>query len=104
MTPLLIERTYCEIDAQTTLRQIGALTVLAVSGGRVHATDDAVMLLCGQSRRVEVRLNALDLYDVFHIRTITRGARRGEQVVEFQSYNVHCEDLSEVVYRAGHWK
>lgn len=96
--------TYLPLDAHETLAQIGTLTRLAVSGGRAELYADAVILPCGTNRRVEVRLNAADLYDVFRTRLIVNGPRRGERVTESEQFDVYCDQLSEAVYRAGTWK
>ena len=87
-----------------TLRQIGMMTVYAVSGGRIESWADHLRLPCGQSRRVEIRLNGRDLYDVRRVRTINRGTRRGDEVIEYERTDVYCDDISEVVYMAGTWK
>lgn len=102
------EGRYC--DSRTVLNQIGAMTVLAVSGGRWNAIRDkdggtvGVMLPCGTNRTVEVVLNFLDLYTVRRYRTIVSGARKGESVVEYEATDIYCDEISNIVYTASCWR
>ncbi len=79
-------------------KQIGMMTILAVSGGRFVAYADAdgdvlsVSLPEGHGREVVVRLNALDYYDVSRV---LNGRVLGIET------DVDCTQISEAVYRAG---
>jgi hypothetical protein len=100
-------------DAEEIIRQIGAMTLLGVSGGRWFRIYNAqhsnkrevgVFMPCGSARGVEVVLNHLDLYDVRRVRLITRGEKAGEIVVESETLNIYCDQVAEVVYGASCWK
>lgn len=97
-------------DASEVVRQVGTMTTLAVSGGRVVALNNeegenvGVLLPCGESRAVEVVLDWMDLYTVRRVRLVTKGANRGSVVVEAESRDIYCDQLAEVVYRASCWK
>lgn len=97
-------------DTGETVAQIGRMTTLAVSGGRVvNLRNDGgetvgVLLPCGESRAVEVVLDWMDTYTVRRVRLVTKGASRGSVVVEASTEGVYCDQLSEVVYRASCWK
>ena len=92
-------------------QQIGTMTILAVSGGKVfpiysNDSNDAVglRLPIDGTRRVDVVLDWMDTYSVRRIRTITSGAKRGSEIVEFEQSDVFCDEVGEVVYTASCWK
>lgn len=108
MTTRIREGRTC--DAREVLSQIGTMTVLAVSGGRVNAIRDnegetiGVSLPCGTNRTVEVTLSFWDTYTVRRYRTIVNGARRGESIVEHEATDIYCDQISEAVYTASCWR
>jgi len=85
---------------------------LAVAGGlqRIYFITNkegdscGVILDCGNSRLVEVVLDWNDTYSVRRLRQFNKGARRGEFITEFETSDVYCTELSNVVYGAGCWK
>lgn len=97
-------------DASEIMRQMGRMTALTVSGGRVVAIQNGdgetvgVLLPCGESRAVEVVLGWLDLYIVRRVRLVTKGQHRGTVTVEASREEVFCDELSEVVYSMSCWK
>lgn len=106
---------YC--DPKEVVRQIGAMNMLAISGGvwgplRENQHDDynqprttiGVFMPCGTARMVEVILDWNDTYVVRRVRRITRGADRNNGVVEFEQREVYCDQLAEVAYRASCWR
>lgn len=83
----------------TCLQQIHIIDRQATSGGRFRPLPDdphGVEFPCGSGYHVRVTLNPLDLWDV------TRLFRRGgRDFPKGTLTNVHAEELSEAVYRAG---
>lgn len=108
MTTRIREGRTC--DAREVLSQIGTMTVLAVSGGRVSVIRDnegetiGVSLPCGGNRTVEVTLSFWDTYTVRRYRTIVNGARRGESIVEHEATDIYCDQISEAVLVASFWR
>ena len=98
-------------DYKEVARQIGPMTVMAVSGGRVFPiysedSDNPVgaRLPIDGTRRVDVVLDWTDTYTVRRVRMVTKGADRGADVVEFEQDDVYCDELANVVYSASCWK
>jgi hypothetical protein len=97
-------------DPNEIISQIGKMNLLAVSGGRSVAVQNAggenvgVLLPCGESRAVEVVLGWLDIYAVRRVRLVTKGANRGTVVVEASHDDVFADELGEVVYSLSCWK
>lgn len=99
-------------DVKQILGQIGGSTVLAVAGGlqRIYFITNkegdhcGVILDCGNNRLVEVVLDWDDTYSVRRLRQFNKGVRRGEFITEFETEDVYCTELSNVVYKAGCWK
>lgn len=83
-------------DFTTTLAQIGRMNVLAVSGGRVLAEGDTLVLPVRYGYRVEVDLDPSDTYTVRRVL-----ARGGERFVKGSVSDVYCDQIGEVVYRAS---
>lgn len=104
------DRSGRDCDPQEVIAQMGKMTFLAVCGGKwakVNASDGVtvgLLMLCGESRAVEVVLNYIDLYEVRRVRLVNRGEAKGTLVVEHEVLDVFCENLSEVVYSASCWK
>lgn len=81
---------------QTTLAQIGKMNVLAISGGRVRAEGDTLVLPVSNGYRVEVDLDeGSDTYTVR--RVFVRGAKR---FVKGERTGVYCDELGEAAYQA----
>ena len=99
-----------ECDPKILLRQIGTMNVLGISGGRWGAIRTAegypigVVLPSSTNRVVEITLGGSDTYTVRRYRQIVKGERRGDDVLEFDSVGVYCEDIAEVAYRASIWQ
>jgi len=99
-----------ECSPRTLLQQIGAGNVLAISGGRWGAIRTAagypigVVLPSSTNRVVEITLGGSDTYTVRRYRQIVKGASRGEDVLEFESVGVYCEEIGEVAYTAHCWQ
>jgi len=97
-------------DPRTVAEQIGVMTILAISGGRILVIRDAdgesigIAFPCGESRTVEVTLDFSDTYTVRRYRQIVRGERRGEFVTEFHADDIYCDQVAEVAYNASCWK
>lgn len=98
-------------DHREIVRQIGSANILAISGGRVFPIysadrDDVVglRLPIDGTRRVDVILDWSDTYSVRRVRTITRGANRGQDVIEFEQSDVFCDEVGSVAYSASCWK
>lgn len=84
----------------TTVRHLGSGTILAISGGRVRAVDDVVVLPVAAGRVVEVAYDrARDLYDVRRVR-----ARGLSRTVETETVGVYADQLADVAYRASLWE
>jgi len=43
----------------------------------------------------------MDTYTVRRYRHIVRGERRGEDIVEYESQDVYCDQIAEVAYQAS---
>lgn len=101
-----LEREGRPCDPQVILSQIGKMTVLAVSGGRVIALKNTegenvgVSLFVTEKRRIEVILNWLDTYDVTRIHT----DKNGTETVEASYTLVYCDQLEQVVWEASVWE
>ena len=91
-------------DGLTVMRQIGPMTYMAINGGRPW-TDlgDGVQFATGHGarRQIRVTLMANDTYTVTRVRIILRGARMGEEEIEYQQPGVYEDQLSDVVYQAS---
>lgn len=96
-TPTPEAANYRPIDPVQTKGAIAHGDLLAVSGGRFAYSSDLryVALKCGNGYYVEIRVTPADLYEVS--RVYCRGGKRFLKGVA----EVHVEDLSETVYRAG---
>lgn len=83
-------------DAGTLVRQIGAMNILATSGGRIWRRETGITLPVHYGYSVTVDLAAGDTYTVR--RVFTRGVRAW---VKGELEGVYCEQVGEAVYRAG---
>jgi hypothetical protein len=101
-----LEREGRSCDGGVILSQIGKMTVLGVCGGRVIALKDSegshvgVALFVTNSRRIEVILNFMDVYDIRRIRT----DKEGNEVVEAEFSMVYCDELESAVWKASCWE
>jgi hypothetical protein len=88
------------MNVDETLRQIGRMTVLGISGGRVLRDGEDILLPVSSGYRVRIHLDvAWDTY------TVTREMKRGTKVfVKGVQSNVYCDEVGEVAYRAGMYK
>jgi len=79
------------------LRQIGAGTILGISGGRVQPIHDGIELPVGSGYSVRVEYNeGADDY------TVSRMFRRGgKEWIKGQVEHVYCDEVSSMAYRAG---
>jgi hypothetical protein len=93
---------YSPMDTKQTLGQIGKMTVLSISGGRVNALRNShgdtvgVNLPVSHGYGVNVLLHPNDTYTVQ--RTFTRS---GITTVKGQEDGIHAGEISDTAYRAG---
>jgi hypothetical protein len=86
------------INPNELVSQVGKMTILSVSGGRVVAHRDSegdvrsVVFPVGQGYSVVVQLDVMDTYNVYRVRS---GKIFGE------ASDVYCDQISDFVYRAG---
>lgn len=87
-----------ELDVRQLVAQVGRGTVLSVSGGRIarNVETGGVILPCGSGYTVEVDLAANDTYTVRRV-----FSRAGRRWVKGERAGVYCDQVGEVVYRAG---
>lgn len=95
------------MDVQTTLKQVGHMNLLAISGGRfmidggawAPAAKGDILLPISSGYRVRISLAADDTY------TVTREMKRGAKLfVKGVRTGVYCDELGEVCYRASSYK
>ena len=109
-----VQREGRELHPLILLKQIGAMNLLAISGGRksvIFYTDPdndtypiGVALPIAQGRSVEVTLDWNDTYRVRRIRKVTNGAKRGSEVIEAEQTEVYFDEVGEVAYAMSCWK
>lgn len=86
-----------ELDWDTLKRQIGFMTVAAISGGRaVRVGPSTIDLPVASGYRVQITLEANDTYTV--LRLFKRG---GKMFVHGAVEGVYCDQVGEVAYRAS---
>jgi hypothetical protein len=86
---------YRPCDANELLRQIGAMNLFAISGGRVVKRPTGVTLPVGHGYRVEIDLGWNDVWQVR--RVFVRGTRtflHGER-------EAYADEVGEAAYRAS---
>ncbi len=92
--------TYPDAIARTIASQIGTMNILAISGGRVIATEDGgVILPVGSGYKVTVDLMPSDTYRVRRI--FVRG---GKTWIKGEQNDVYCDEVGEVAYRASSFR
>src|SRR5690242_14353998 len=79
------------------LRQIGAGTILSISGGRVQPIHDGIELPVGSGYSVRVEYD--EGWDDYTVKRMFR--RGGKEWVKGQAEHVYCDQLSQMAYRAG---
>jgi len=105
---LIREGRPCDIDEIKA--QLGMMTMLAVSGGRVaHLTNEqgetvGALLPITHDRRIEVVLDYSDTYIVSRIRFVKRGKDANTEIVEARTPMVYCDNLAEIVLDLSSWK
>jgi hypothetical protein len=86
------------IDPQELVAQVGTMTILSVSGGRVIAHRNAegealsVEFPVGQGYSVVVQLDFTDTYNVYRVRN---------RKIFGEASDVFCDQISDLVYQAG---
>lgn len=84
-------------QAVTILDQIGRVTLLAISGGRIRYTGQAIILPVSNGYTVEIEYDeGRDTYTV--TRVYTRGVKRW---IKGQIDNVYCDQISDIAYEAS---
>lgn len=81
---------------QEIVRQIGRMTVLSISGGRVVPVPDGIELPVSNGFHVRVTLTPMDEY------TVERVFRRaGKEFIHGRVDGVYCDGVGSAAYRAG---
>lgn len=88
-----------ECNNQLLINQIGMMTILGVSGGRIILRETGITLPVSHGYKVEIDLAWNDTYIVK--RTLTRGAK---YTIKGQQTDVHFPELSEIVWNASCYK
>lgn len=89
-----------ELDWPSLSRQIGNMTVAAISGGRVRRSGpSAVELPCGSGYLVRVTLTAADDYTVERI-----FRRSGTDHTHGTRIHVYADEISRVAYYASSYR
>lgn len=91
-----LTRSARDFDPNETLRQIGTMNVLAISGGRATIVDEGLMLPVSNGYHVRITLAASDLYTVERL-----FIRAGKVTVKGRAEGIDCEQIGETAYRAG---
>ena len=82
-------------EASTILRQIGAMNLLAISGGRSRLEGETLVLPVGKGYSVEI-----DLYnDLYNVRRVFK--RGTKKWVKGEVFGVYCDQIGEVAYQAS---
>jgi hypothetical protein len=77
-------------------RQIGQMTILSISGGRIGSLPDGIELPVSSGYRVRVRLTPMDTYTVE--RVFVRG---GKEFAKGERTDVYFDEVGEAAYYAG---
>lgn len=89
---------------QEIARQIGMMNILAISGGRIYALPDGIMLPVGNGYSVEVRLTPVDEYTVERVFTRTKVIDHVPHKVKHSHgmrERVFCDEVGETAYKAS---
>jgi hypothetical protein len=84
------------MDSVETVGQIGRMNVAAISGGRVHAADNAIVLPVSNGYHVVVSLTAADTYNVRQV-----FVRSGKATIKGEWTDVYCDEVGEAAYQAS---
>ena len=109
-TVLSLTREGRPCDIEEIKAQLGMMTMLSVSGGRVaHLTDEqgetvGVLLPITHDRRIEAVLDFSDTYIVSRIRFVKRGKDANTEIVEARTPMVYCDQLAEIVLDLSTWE
>lgn len=87
---------YGAMDADTTVAQIGRMNVAAISGGRVVASDNAIVMPVSNGYYVVVGLDVNDTYTVYQV-----FVRKGKATVKKEWSDIYCDQIGEVAYQAS---
>lgn len=112
ITVAIADRQGRECSPTETIIQVGALNLMAISGGvwaPLRVLDDetnqyipiGVVMPVNGSRNVEIILDWDDTYIVRRVRRIVRGVDKHNGVVEFEQRGVYCDQVGEVAYTAS---
>lgn len=113
MTAVLVPRFLnegCGCDIEELKSQIGLRTIYAISGGRYAIHRDklgkpiGLLFKTATNRFIVIVYHWNDTYSVHRYRRVVKGANRGQFVVEFEQYDVYCDQISEVAYEASCFK
>jgi hypothetical protein len=85
-----------DCDVQQTIQQIGRMTLLAISGGRIVRRATGITLPVGAGYSVTVDL---DWNDTYVVRRVFR--RKAKVWIKGERRDVYCEEVGEVAYRAS---
>lgn len=81
---------------RTIAEQIGRMTILSISGGRIRPIEGGIELPVGSGYSVRVELAPSDTY------TVSRVFRRGgKEWIKGSRSEVYCSEVGEVAYFAG---
>lgn len=83
-------------QANTLLKQIGGITVMAVSGGRQRLIDGTLVLVVGAGYTVEV--DYVEGRDTYTVRRVFN--RAGKKWVKGELTDVYMDEVSERVWEA----
>ena len=82
------------MDAQTTLQQIGNMTLGSVGARKFSKSDDSLSFVISRGHRyVTITLNGDDTY------TLTARMIRSQKVT-YQAEHIYCDQLSEAVWQS----
>lgn len=88
--------TFDSCDTHELKRQIGAMNVMSISGGRVIHRDTGITLPVSNGYSVTVDLNWDDTY------VVRRVFKRGAKVwIKGERTNIYCDEVGEVAYQAS---
>ena len=85
-----------QMDHRQTLFHIGGMNRAAISGGRVHGTQNAVIMPVSNGYHVVVSLAPNDTYTVQRV-----FARAGKATVKAEWSDVYAHQVGEVAYQAS---
>lgn len=85
-----------DMNAEECVAQIGRMNVGAISGGRVIATDNAIVMPVANGYHVVVSLDIDDTYTVRQVFT-----RKGKATIKGEWSGIYCDMIGEVAYQAS---